>query len=69
MRFKNAALRIDERNALAAKNKSGFQFGYCEAIMDLGLLLDMLEGGHSNGRVNILFALSPYPSCRLRWMP
>ena len=52
LRLEDAALRIDERDALAVKDKARLQLGRGEMIVNLAQPSDMLEGRHS--RMSVL---------------
>ena len=53
LRLEDAALRIDERDALALEDKARLQFGRSQMIVHLAQPSDMLESRHAYERVMI----------------
>ena len=54
LRLEDAALRIDERDALALEHKARLQFGRGQVIVDLVQPSHMLESRHAHQGVGVV---------------
>ena len=54
LRLEDAALRIDERNALALEDEAGLQLGRGQVIVDLAQPSHMLESRHAHQGVAVI---------------